>query len=181
MRPFIGGLVGTDHQVLRRRVGGRTAPLRGRIALTGHDRTEALAARFREAFSRFDRYAGQAFASAFGCVAHFVAQHRMKVRISNVVPGRRSFQFALPDGSRVTISFIIEGIDQLDSTSEYWIRSTGPSEGARSTTSLRDADRRWGEAYLLMALEGFGRRWVENRSQVLASQQQVASGHTPQD
>ncbi len=128
---------------------------------TGHDRTEALAARFREAFSCFDRYARQAFASAFGSVAHFVAQHRMKVRISDVVPDQRSFQFVMPDDSRVTISFSIEGIDQLECTSECWLPRVGPSEGVRSTTSLRDADRRWGEACLLMALDGFVLRWSE--------------------
>lgn len=156
--------MGTDHQVLRRRVGRRIAPLWGKMALTGHDRTKVSAARFHDAFSCFDRYAGQAFASAFGSVAHFVAQHRMKVRISDAVPGRRSFRFALPDGSRVTISCSIEGIDQLESTSECWMPQIGPGSGARSTTGLRDADRRWGEACMLMALDRSVRRWVENHN-----------------
>ena len=122
---------------------------------SGHDRTEVLAVRFREAFSCFDRYARQAFGSAFGSVAHFAAQHRMKVRISNIVPDRRSFQFVIDDDSHVTISFSIEGIDRLECSSEYWMPGLGRVDGVRSTTSLREADRRWGEACLLMALDGF--------------------------
>jgi hypothetical protein len=133
------------------------------MAFTGHDRTEVLAGRFREAFSCFDRYARQAFASAFGSVAHFVAQHRMKVRIGDIVPDRRSFQFAVPDGSRVTISFSVEGIDRLECTSQCWIPRVGSGGGVRSTTSLRDADRRWGEACMLMALDGFVLRWSAAR------------------
>ena len=129
---------------------------------TGHDRTEVLAARFREAFCCFDRYARQAFASAFGSVAHFVAQHRMKVRVSDLVPEQRSFQFILDD-CQVTISFSIEGIDQLECASECWMPRVGRSEGIRSTTSLRDADRRWGEACLLMVLHGFVLQWAESR------------------
>ncbi|MGQ9651984.1 MAG: hypothetical protein ACUVXJ_17920 [Phycisphaerae bacterium] len=64
--------------------------------------------RFREAFSCFDRCDGQAFASTFGSAAHFVAQHRLEVRISDGVPGRRSFPSVLPDESRVAISSSIE-------------------------------------------------------------------------
>ncbi len=130
---------------------------------TGHDRSEALAARFREAFSCFDRYARQAFASAFGSVAQFVAQHRMRVRISDLLPDRRSFQFLMSDNARVTVSFAIEGLDELECTSECWLPRLGRSEGVRSTTSLREADRGWGEACLLMALHGFVTRWAESR------------------
>jgi hypothetical protein len=133
------------------------------MVATGHDRTEALAVRFREAFSCFDRYARQAFASAFGSVAHFAAQHRMKVRISDVVPDRRSFQFVMDDDSRLTISFALEGIDRLECSAEYWMPGLGRVDGLRSTTSLREADRRWGEACLLMALDGFVIRCLGNR------------------
>lgn len=132
------------------------------MGYTGHDRTEVLAARFREAFSCFDCYARQAFASAFGSVAQFVAQHRIKVRVSDLVPERRSFQFCLDD-CHVTVSFAIEGLDQLECISECWMARVGRSEGIRSSTSLRTADRRWGEACLLMALHGFVLRWAESR------------------
>ena len=130
---------------------------------TGHDRSEALAVRFREAFSCFDRYARQAFASAFGSVAHFVAQHRIRIRISDLIPDRRSFQFVMSDDARLTVSFAIEGIDRLECTSECWLPRLGCSDGVRSTASLRAADRRWGEACLLMALHGFVIRWAESR------------------
>jgi hypothetical protein len=150
-----GGCAGHVHLVLGRRVGGRSAHPEGTMGTTGHDRTEVLAARFREAFSCFDRYARQAFASAFGSVTRLVAQHRMKVRISDVVPGRRSFQFVIDDRNHVTVSFSIDGIDRLECSCEYWTAGLGRVEGVRSTTSLRQADRRWGEACLLMALEGF--------------------------
>lgn len=133
------------------------------MGTTGHDRTEVLAARFREAFSCFDRYARQAFASAFGSVARYVAQHRMKVRISDVVPDRRSFQFVIDDRNHVTVSFSIEGIDRLECSCEYWTAGLGRIEGVRSTTSLREADRRWGEACLLMALDGFIVRYTAAR------------------
>ncbi len=87
----------------------------------------------------------------------------MKVRISGIVPDRRSFQFVIDDDSLATISFSIEGLDQLECSSEYWMPGLGRVDGVRTTTSLREADRRWGEACLLMALDGFVMRCLAGR------------------
>jgi hypothetical protein len=131
------------------------------VTVKGHDRTEVLARRFREAFSCFDRFSRGALASAFGSVAHFVAQHRMKVRISEVRHDRRSFQFLMADNSYLLVAFAIDGIDVLECTSEGRIPSVGRFDGVRTTISLRAADRRWGEACLMMALDGFVLRCTE--------------------
>jgi hypothetical protein len=133
------------------------------VNATGHDRTEALASRFREAFECFDRFATGALASAFGSVAHLVAQHRMKVHISEVDQDRRSFQFVTDDGSYLVVRFTIGEIGALDCSSECWIPIVGPTEGVRTSASLGSADRRWGEACLLMALDSFLLKCTEAR------------------
>jgi hypothetical protein len=105
--------------------------------------------------SCLNRFLQDDLQAAYEGMGTFLGQWKYQTSVPQTQAGRRSFKFALTEDAYVLVTFRLDGIDTLECESEYGLPGVGRSPGSRWASSLRRADRVWGENCFQKALDGF--------------------------